>query len=291
MNRDIEIKFDQKLRYKAIEIIAYWEGRLTTNHLGRLFGIGRQQASKDINFYMSTLAPGNLLYDKFLKGFRPSTGFKPQFTRCDVNEYLQLLNGSDNVLDSFLDTSLIDHSDTDVCIETLQPPQKNITPHILMALINAIRNHRKIALHYVSLNNPKSEQRYLEPHTLVFTGLRWHVRAFCNKNQDFRDFVLTRFRESAMAAGPAEHARETDQYWHHKVRIKLIPDTRLEPAQRKIIAYDYGMHRNALILETRAALVSYLLQHYQLDPNKIEAKPEAQQLMISNLKEVEKWLF
>jgi len=42
-------RWDSLLRYRAIEIIALWEGRLTTNHLCDSFGIGRQQASKDIN--------------------------------------------------------------------------------------------------------------------------------------------------------------------------------------------------------------------------------------------------
>ena len=43
------VRWDLLLRYRLIEVMALWEGRLTTNHLMRAFGIGRQQASKDIN--------------------------------------------------------------------------------------------------------------------------------------------------------------------------------------------------------------------------------------------------
>ena len=46
---DWPIRWDLLLRYRLIEIIALWEGRLTTNHICHSFGIGRQQASKDIN--------------------------------------------------------------------------------------------------------------------------------------------------------------------------------------------------------------------------------------------------
>jgi hypothetical protein len=46
-----QTRWDLLLRYRTIEIIALWEGRLTTNHLCATFGIGRQQASKDINTY------------------------------------------------------------------------------------------------------------------------------------------------------------------------------------------------------------------------------------------------
>ena len=49
---DWPIRWDLLLRYRLIEIIALWEGRLTTNHICHSFGIGRQQASKDINTYL-----------------------------------------------------------------------------------------------------------------------------------------------------------------------------------------------------------------------------------------------
>ena len=85
-------RWDLLTRYRLIEIVALWEGRLTTNHLGHAFGIGRQQASKDINTYNREIAPGNLLYDPHLKGYRPAPGFVPQVTAGEADEYLQLLN-------------------------------------------------------------------------------------------------------------------------------------------------------------------------------------------------------
>lgn len=66
------VRWDLALRYRLIETIALWEGRLTTGHLMQSFGISRQQASKDINSYLAEYAPGNLDYDKritrFVKG-------------------------------------------------------------------------------------------------------------------------------------------------------------------------------------------------------------------------------
>ncbi len=60
------IKWNLLLRYRLIEIISYWEGRLTTNHLQNAFKIGRQQASKDINIYKKSY-PDNLEYDLQMK--------------------------------------------------------------------------------------------------------------------------------------------------------------------------------------------------------------------------------
>ena len=73
------VRWDLALRYRLIETVAWWEGRLTTNHLMQSFGISRQQASKDINSYINEHAPQNLEYDKHLKGYVPSKQFAPLF--------------------------------------------------------------------------------------------------------------------------------------------------------------------------------------------------------------------
>ena len=74
-------RWEQLLRYRFIEIVAMWEGRLTTRHLCDVFGIGRQQASKDINNYKRSIGPGNLEYDPIAKGYRPSADFTPKVSR------------------------------------------------------------------------------------------------------------------------------------------------------------------------------------------------------------------
>ena len=48
-----QVRWDLALRYRLIETVAWWEGRLTTGHLIQSFGISRQQASKDINTYIA----------------------------------------------------------------------------------------------------------------------------------------------------------------------------------------------------------------------------------------------
>lgn len=34
----------------------------------------------------------------------------------------------------------------------------------------------------------------ISPHILIYTSMRWHVRAYCEKNRTYRDFVSSRFR-------------------------------------------------------------------------------------------------
>lgn len=88
------VRWDLALRYRLIETVAWWEGRLTTGHLMQSFGISRQQASKDINTYIAEHAPKNLTYDKHLKGYVPSLKFSPKFIDNSASAYLHLLSQS-----------------------------------------------------------------------------------------------------------------------------------------------------------------------------------------------------
>jgi predicted DNA-binding transcriptional regulator YafY len=286
MKQQWPLRWDLLLRYRLIEVISLWEGRLTTNHLCNSFGIGRQQASKDINNYLSDIAPGNLQYDKQLKGYKPSSKFQPKLTAGTADEYLHILSRNQDISHSFegLDLQLA-HT------ELMPIPSRNIQPEILRSIVRAAREEKRIEIGYTSLNSPTIEERIIEPHTLVFTGLRWHVRAYCEKNRDFRDFVLSRFRGQAEILDSALISASEDSQWHQTVTINIKPDPRLTSEQKKIIAEDYGMKRGLLKINTRATLVEYTLQALNIDPRKIEPKPEAQQIIISNLREIENHLF
>ena len=60
-------RWEQLLRYRYIELIALWEGRLTTRQLCDTFSIGRQQANKDLSSYRRGLTCGDLVYDAVAK--------------------------------------------------------------------------------------------------------------------------------------------------------------------------------------------------------------------------------
>ncbi len=273
--------FEVLMRYRLIEIIALWEGRLTTNHLCQSFQIQRQQASKDINKYNKDIAPGNLVHDAKLKGYRPSASFKPVFTQGIAEEYLLALASNREISHHFSSLDLGFHQ-----TEILQTPIRRVEPYILRALVQAARNGEKIDMGYVSLTSPDEESRIITPHTLVCTPLRWHVRAYCEKNRAYRDFVLTRFRSINGIEGVSEHRKEQDLRWNTDVAIVLQPDPRLKPYQRTIVEHDYHMVNGQHIVHTKSALVPYVIQQFNLDLSKLDIKPEAQQIVVANLDEV-----
>ncbi|MCY1300439.1 hypothetical protein D9M70_500030 [compost metagenome] len=144
----------------------------------------------------------------------------------------------------------------------------------------------------MSFTTPDGEARLIAPHTLVFTGMRWHVRAYCEKNRDYRDFVLSRFRGTPeLMDDVSANTREQDGGWNSLVKVIIEPDSRLKPDQKVIIENDFGMLDGQLVIDTRGALVQYVLQRYQIDPTKVHAKATAQQIVVANLDELRSWLY
>lgn len=282
-----QVRWDLALRYRLIETVAWWEGRLTTGHLIQSFGISRQQASKDINTYITEHAPKNLTYDKKIKGYVPSKGFKPLFIDDSASAYLHLLY-QNNARAPHVEGLALAYAHTKV----LEVPDRSIKAEVLRPLLKACRNHLRLDIDYVSLNSPEPEGRTIAPHTLVYTGMRWHVRAYCEKNREYRDFVLSRLRgEPDLRDDESENGIAEDDAWNTEAPVIIKPDGRLDKAQRAIIEVDFGMTDGQLIVPSRRALVKYVLQRFQVDPKNLNPNPEAQQIVVGNLKELKPWLY
>ncbi len=280
------IRWDLLVRYRYIETIALWEGRLTTRHLCETFGIGRQQASKDINRYIRDIGPGNLVYDASLKGYMPAPEFRPRVTEGVADEYLHLM-ARNNELSNVFESLALNVAN----IEVLRVPVRDVRPEVLRPIMQAARQRKRLEVDYVSLHNPDREGRIIVPHTLVFTGLRWHVRAWCEKNQAYRDFVLSRFRDIPEILDDSSQGVEQDEDWNTHVTLRVVPDPRLNPAQQQVVATDYGMQDGALDITVRGRLVPYALKLLHIDPEPALADPMAQQIVVENRAQLAPWLF
>ena len=278
-------RWEQLLRYRYIELIALWEGRLTTRQLCETFGIGRQQANKDLTSYRRGLTRGDLFYDAVAKYYSPSEDFAPTLTQGLASEYLQMAAQQSDVQQILGDLPVASAN-----VEVIAAPLREVPASLLRPIIRAMAESRRIDVDYVSLNNPDREGRIIVPHTLVWTGYRWHVRAWCEKNLDFRDFVLSRFRGDADLMDASDHTEAEDQAWHTHVTLEITPDNRLTPDQQEVIAHDYGMTNGQLKLTVRAKLAPYLLQLLNLNVGKQLEDARAQQIVLANYDEISPWL-
>lgn len=275
------IRWDLLLRYRMIEIVALWEGRLTTNHLIQSFGIGRQQSSKDINSYLADIAPGNLVYDKHLKGYKPSDSFIPKLTSGHADEYLHILSRREDMTVTFADLDMgFEHT------AMIRPVTRNIAPEVLRPLVQAIREKRRVDICYTSLKDGETVERIISPHTLVCTPLRWHVRAYCEHADGYRDFVLSRIHGVPDINDNAASGKQDDGLWNTDVTIELIPDLRFNEKQKAVIEKDYGMLNGKLSIPTNASLIRYLLDAYNIDIHMQKIRPQGQQIVVSNMDEL-----
>jgi predicted DNA-binding transcriptional regulator YafY len=289
-NTDWPYRWDLLLRYRLIEIISLWEGRLTSNALIKAFGIGRQQASKDINAYIREISSENLEYDKQLKGYKPTEKFNPVLTQGTVDEYLHMLNSRQDLVSHF---SLLDIRQANT--EVIYPPNRSVKAEFIRPILKACRDQKRIEIQYASLSSPQIEDRVISPHTIVYSGYRWHVRSFCEKNMSYRDFVLSRIKDIQEPFSDSENTINEDNAWNTDIILSIVPDPRLKPFQMQVIADDYGMDKNtnnsySLLIKTKAALAEYYLQFLRIDNDISFADPLKQQLVLENRDEIQQWL-
>lgn len=248
---------------------------------------GSKQASKDISNYLE-LAPLNLVYDSSIKAHCAAENFQCYLISGNVADYLAWAQNPQNDL---IPASAQSSLSSGISHHALNLPERNVAPAIMRGVVAAIRQQRRIEVDYVSLNNPNREGRVIAPHSFVNTGLRWHLRAWCEKSQEYRDFVLSRFRGEPELLGKTDHDATNDTAWNTEVLIILQPDPRLTPAKREVLENDYQMKNGQLRITTKACLVNYLLREMQINTKMLDGTPEAQQLVLVNPHDVKRWLF
>jgi hypothetical protein len=252
--------------YRQIEQVARWEGRVTTNTLQDTLGCKRTTASSIIQGYLEA-CPNNLTYCTSSRGYIPTDVFEVQFSTGTLEEYIQLTSSGVSEFPAY----------------SMQMLQRSPDPAIVRPILKAITENQRIDISYASFTSPEDGDRIISPHTLVNDGSRWHVRAWCEKNQHFRDFVLSRIQAIYGTEGDATANASDDEAWQHNLTVTIEPDTRLTEAQQKLVALDYGMEQTNTVrcqrsYEVRRALLIYTLQNLRLD--RPRERGEAQQIML-----------
>lgn len=258
------MRWEDIKRYQVIEALLLWEGRLNARQLMDYFETSRPTAQKYITEYKQ-LNPTGFQFNSHERAHIASNDFLPKYINQSFATYHGLF--SERI-----------ESGVSALVETLPQIHRNVSPQLVRPILQAIRYQLRLDIGYISLSSPEFEDRIIQPHSLVFDGTRYHVRAFCEKNQDYRDFVLSRFSGQYAFEGSANNSKEQDCQWQTEVELTLCPDHRLSDLQQKVIALDYQMTDYTLTLTVRAALLKYLLQHLRLDI--YQGAAEQQQIVI-----------
>lgn len=269
----------QERRLEFIDFRLQWEGRLNRSDLMEHFGISVPQASADIAAY-SEIAPGNLAYDRSARVYVATDCYAPFFATTGAEHYLNdLLALTSGVLSR--DGSFVGWAPS---LAMAASPARAVLPEVLVSAVRAIRSQSSMEVLYQSMARPEPSWRRISPHALGHDGFRWHARAYCHSRGAFRDFVFARVLE-ARDGGPTTVRSEDDAAWQSSVKLILVPSAGLSASKRRVVELDYAMTESQVVLETRQAMLYYVLQRLGLSRDG-ELRPEAQQIQLKNASEV-----
>jgi len=279
-----DIKWNTRQRLQYIELMAYYTGVITRSDVAQTFAISDAAATKDLKLY-NDLAPDNLIYKHSVFGFIPGPGFNEIFVDLTPEVALPLIAANLPGMASPNEDSLI----YGINCESLPLPTRLPDKSILTQITRAVRHRRKLQISYQSLSDRDAgSERVIEPHALINTGLRWHVRAYSDDTFDFRDFVLSRITSACMQELEAESSPDYDDDWMEMMTLRLGPHPQLGDKKRQGLLIDYKAEGDVIELPVRRALLAYVLHRLSVDTTQDHSlNPNAYQLVLLNRDEIE----
>lgn len=268
-------RWGQERRLEFIDTRLAWEGRLNRSALTDFFSISIPQASLDLAKYME-LAPANMHYDPSQKTYVAQPSFKPAFADVSSSRYLaelyaltlRMLSPDLSFLGATPEADVVRH------------PTRAVPEEYLRQTLAAIREQRTLQIHYQAVNRPEPSERVISPRSLGYDGARWHIRGYCHLRHEYRDFVFARIL-SLVPGGPPEEPVPADEAWERELDVIIGPHPDLSEGQRRVIALDYGMPRDQLVIPVRQALVYYLLKRLGV-ASKVARPAVEQQIVLLN---------
>ena len=227
----------QRDRLAFVELRVRFIGEIRRQDLVSRFGIQSAAATRDLALYKD-LAPGNIDYDSKGKSYVLGPDFRPVFNFPPERVLSWLTQG-------FGDGEPVRLKAWVAC----ESPSRLTHPELdaLASVTRAIHHESPLKIEYHSISSGCTE-REIVPFALIDNGLRWHVRAFDRKTQEFRDFVITRIRRPVVLKGKQLEPHETsdqDIQWTRIVELELVPHP--DQPRPEITEMDYSMQDLSLI--------------------------------------------
>ncbi|MCC5788409.1 MAG: WYL domain-containing protein [Opitutales bacterium] len=261
-------KWSERQRLAFIERMLFWRGYINRRDVIDYFGISPPQATNDLVHY-TTLNPEGCRYNVRKRRYETTDSMKPCLIIPDF--------GTDT---TFLGSQIRPDPDIPFILEPTLPIRNASIP-VARELCQAVHRKQSLEIQYWSVNSGSAVWRRITPRGFAHDGLRWHVRAWCHNNGDFRDFVIGRMKNTRDTEVCLE-AERIDEDWLTEISLHLRPNPKEKANVRKAIAMDYGMRAQKLILRVRRAMLVYTARRMGFiqspDPDNLPMLNELQQL-------------
>ncbi len=276
-------------RLSLLENVLLWEGRLNRARVQELFGLRPVRASEWIREFREK-HPNWLVWNSKTRSYHASPDVYQAKRDADLRKLEDAVS-----LTKYLTLIGIPHaapgSLQNRIVWSAYPDLSSPHPGIFAVLSDAIRTHHAVQITYRSMREPKPHQRVISPHNLIRAGRRWHTRAFCSTNQDFRDYALGRITDAKMLEISSERLEKDDDAWMAKVSVRLVAHPDLSKEQEDVIRFEYFNNTSARVESCRGALVGYFIQDLRAATDIKKQQPPDYQLAVANVDEVKQWLF
>jgi hypothetical protein len=261
----------ERLRY--IENAAFWRGAINRADLLETFGISSAQASGDFQSYHE-VNPDALVYNLSKKRYEAAREMNLAYTHLTLEEAIRVfLSETTAGASNMPPTSFLAQNVANARVAMLHLPQRRATLEVERRVFMAVLAGKRIFVNYHSVHSSTARWRWIRPHAFGHDGQRWHARAWCEENKDFRDFVIARMSEAewplALDAADAEAPADAD--WEAYAQIRLKPASDLTPEQRQAVLLEYAMEAGSMEVTCRKAMEPYVRHFLQL-PTKDSAQ-------------------
>ncbi len=243
---------ERNSRLRDLETVLRWEGRLDNARVREICGVQPVWASRLLAELVETLG----------SRVKRATSHSPLIwagsSRADAqsspDDYLRVMLASPG-RPAWLEDARLDLG---------AAPRA-----IFAAVVQAVQQQVGLRITYRSMNHPAGRERVIFAHSLVRAPRRWHVRAWCAQNNDFRDFTIGRISRAVLLQEATQHPWPTDEAWCHLESLTLVPHPELTPEQQQLIALENFAGKPSKELTTRACLMEYVLQDLRVavDPD------------------------
>jgi len=129
------------------------------------------------------------------------------------------------------------------------------------------------------MSSPDTSLRWLYPHSFAYDSHRWHVRAFCYKRNEYRDFVIGRLIKVIDSRNQKDDLPE-DKKWNTTVVLKIGPHPELKPHQKSVIERDYKMINGILEIRVKEAMLFYAKKRLGFDDINHAKRPSNEQQIV-----------
>lgn len=261
-------------RLRIMEGVLAWEGEIGNARVRKLFDIQPVQASRLLAEFRALMGD-SIVEDGRAKVLKPAS---PEFfeTNVSLEEYARhTLAGEDtnpHVIDARVDLT-------------------EVRPPVFALLRKAARTKSGVVISYASMTNPVFEERMIFPHSIIHIGRRWHVRAWCARRLEFRDFTLGRIKSAYSVPDVAPRTMDDDPAWQEIVLLELAAHRKLSLRQQELVRHENFDGAADRRLPVRACLAQYVIQDLRAAVNPEEEVPPEFQIEVTNAKELKDLLF